>query len=339
MNLDIGWEYDNLDNLTKLHVSFDNLNTFRMVIGNQDRNINVLGSIYDVRIFSKGEDIFINSDDPIMIDKMNQVFKTLINIVSNNVVISERDIIYIAKLLDAMDASEILDLYTNRMLITKTVGGKPIYAKTINQRYYIQAINKNDLVFGIGPAGTGKTYVAVMNAISQLKDGTVKKLILTRPAVEAGENLGFLPGDLKEKIDPYLRPLYDALYEALGTKQTEEMIEKGIIEIAPLAYMRGRTLENAYVILDEAQNTTTNQMKLFLTRLGFNSKMIVTGDITQIDLPKKTGSGLIQAIQLLEQVDGIEIIRFKRVDVIRHPLVQKVLERYENYENKYRKLF
>ncbi|QMS86045.1 PhoH family protein [Candidatus Xianfuyuplasma coldseepsis] len=310
-----------------------------MVIGNQDRNISVLGSMYNIKIFSKGEDIYIDTNDEAMVDKMNQIFFVLMKIVNHNVVISERDIIYIAKLMEQMSADDIFELYTNRLLITKTVSGRPIYAKTLNQRHYIQAIKKNDLVFGIGPAGTGKTYVAVMNAISRLKDGSVKKLILTRPAVEAGENLGFLPGDLKEKIDPYLRPLYDALYEALGTKQTEEMIEKGIIEIAPLAYMRGRTLENAYVILDEAQNTTTNQMKLFLTRMGFNSKMVVTGDITQIDLPKKTNSGLVQAIHLLEAVDGIEIITFERVDVIRHPLVQKVLERYENYENKYRKLF
>jgi phosphate starvation-inducible PhoH-like protein len=310
-----------------------------MVIGNQDRNIKVLNAIFDTQIFSKGEDIFIDSDDQELVDRLNRVFKTLIDIVTSNVVISERDIIYIAKLLNKLSSEEIHELYTNRLLITKTISGKPVYAKTLNQRYYIQAIQKNDMVFGVGPAGTGKTYVAVMDAISHLKDGTVKKLILTRPAVEAGENLGFLPGDLKEKIDPYLRPLYDALYEALGTKQTEEMIEKGTIEIAPLAYMRGRTLENAYVILDEAQNTTMNQMKLFLTRLGFNSKMVITGDITQIDLPKKTNSGLVQAIHLLEHVDGIEIIQFERVDVIRHPLVQKVLERYENYENKYRKLF
>ena len=172
--------------------------------------------------------------------------------------------------------NEISDIYVNRILITKTVKGKPIYAKTLNQKHYIQAMHKNDLVFAIGPAGTGKTYVAVMHAVSKLKDGSIKKIILTRPAVEAGESLGFLPGDLKEKVDPYLRPLYDALNEAIGSKQTEELIEKGTIEIAPLAYMRGRTLENAYVILDEAQNTTTNQMKLFLTRLGFNSKMVVT---------------------------------------------------------------
>lgn len=310
-----------------------------MVIGSKDRNMKVLGSIFEMNVFSKGEDIFVDSADTQVVEVMEKIFSTLIQIATHNIVVNERDIIYIAKLVETMSIDEISDIYINRELITKTVSGKPIFAKTINQRHYIHAINKNDMVFAIGPAGTGKTYVAVMNAISKLKDGSVKKLILTRPAVEAGENLGFLPGDLKEKVDPYLRPLYDALYEALGTKQTEEMIEKGIIEIAPLAYMRGRTLEQAYVILDEAQNTTTNQMKLFLTRLGFNSKMVVTGDITQIDLPKKTSSGLVQAIHLLEHVEGISIIAFERVDVIRHPLVQKVLEKYENYENKYGKLF
>jgi phosphate starvation-inducible PhoH-like protein len=175
-----------------------------------------------------------------------------------------------------------------------------------------------------------------MNALAHLKDNTIQKIILTRPAVEAGEKLGFLPGDLKEKVDPYLRPLYDALYEVLGVKQTEELIEKGTIEIAPLAYMRGRTLEAAYVILDEAQNTTINQMKLFLTRLGFNSKMVVTGDVTQIDLPNKKESGLVHATTLLEGVRGIDVSRFEKVDVIRHPLVQEVIERYEDYERKHR---
>ena len=325
--------------LTKLEIKFRNLDSFRVVVGANDRNIKVLNSIFNVSIYTKGEEIFIDNKDSILVKTLEKVFQTLIIIASNNIIISERDVLYIAKLVDDFEPDYISDIYINRVQITKTFGGKPIFAKTINQKYYLQAINKNDLVFGIGPAGTGKTYVAVMNAISKLRDGSVKKIILTRPAVEAGENLGFLPGDLKEKIDPYLRPLYDALYEALGPKSTDDLIEKGTIEIAPLAYMRGRTLENAYVILDEAQNTTTNQMKLFLTRLGFNSKMVVTGDITQIDLPKKKGSGLVQAIEILKNVEGIKIIEFERVDVIRHPLVQKVLERYENYENKYSKLF
>lgn len=325
--------------MTKLQVKFTNLDSFRIVVGANDRNINVLNALFNISIFTKGEEIFINSKNEELINLLDNIFDTLIKVTMNNIVISERDVLYIAKLCEEMSPDDIADIYINRVLVTKTIGGKPIYAKTLNQKHYINAINKHDLVFGIGPAGTGKTYVAVMNAVSKLKDGSIKKIILTRPAVEAGESLGFLPGDLKEKVDPYLRPLYDALYEALGIKQTEELIEKGTIEIAPLAYMRGRTLENAYVILDEAQNTTTNQMKLFLTRLGFNSKMVVTGDITQIDLPKKTGSGLVQAVELLRKVDGISIIEFDRVDVIRHPLVQKVLERYENYENKYNKLF
>jgi len=322
-----------LVNLTKLITKFHNLDSFRVVMGSNDKNLKVLNSLFDIEIFTKGEEIFISSKDPKIIKLLEKIFETLIAIANSNIIISERDIIYIASLSSNKEIDEIVDIYVNRLFITKTFTGKPIYAKTINQSQYIKAINSNDLVFSIGPAGTGKTYVAVVNALAKLRDGAIKKIILTRPAVEAGENLGFLPGDLKEKVDPYLRPLYDALYEVLGKKQTEDLIEKGIIEIAPLAYMRGRTLENAYVILDEAQNTTYNQMKLFLTRLGFNSKMVVTGDITQIDLPKRMESGLVNSIKLLDGVVGIEIIRFERVDVIRHPLVQKVLEKYEEYEN------
>ncbi|MEO3111438.1 PhoH family protein, partial [Turicibacter sanguinis] len=194
---------------------------------------------------------------------------------------------------------------------------------------YYRKILDNDLVFGIGPAGTGKTYLAVVIGVSLLKKNIVRKIILTRPVVEAGENLGFLPGDLKEKVDPYLRPLYDALYDVLGLEQTEKMIERGIIEIAPLAYMRGRTLEDAYIILDEAQNTTKQQMKMFLTRLGFNSKMVVTGDETQIDLPKPVKSGLKHAKEILHDVKGIEFVQFETVDVVRHTLVQKIIESYE----------
>lgn len=316
--------------LTKLNSTFHNMDSFRAVLGNQDKNIKILNSMLNVDIFTKGEAIFVDTDDTVKLQKLEKIFETLIKIASNNIVMNERDVIYVAKLVDDLDVDEIIDLYLNRVLIVKTFSGKPIHAKTLNQKHYLKAINNNDLVFGIGPAGTGKTYVAVINAVSKLKEGHVKKIILTRPAVEAGESLGFLPGDLKEKVDPYLRPLYDALYEVLGTRQTDDLIEKGVIEIAPLAYMRGRTLDNAYVILDEAQNTTVNQMKLFLTRLGFNSKMVVTGDITQIDLPKHIGSGLVNACNLLKSVQGIEIITFERVDVIRHPLVQKVLEKYDN---------
>ena len=207
--------------------------------------------------------------------------------------------------------------------------GLMIKARTANQRRMVDSIGKNDVLFAIGPAGTGKTYTAVALAVRALKNKEIKRIILTRPAVEAGESLGFLPGDLKEKVDPYLRPLYDALYDMLGVEQTEKLMEKGVIEIAPLAYMRGRTLEDAYVILDEAQNTTDNQMKMFLTRLGFRSKMIVTGDISQIDLPRNTTSGLIRALDILEGVKGISFIHLSAMDVVRHPVVQRIIERYD----------
>ncbi len=325
--------------LKKLNVEFEDLESFRAVVGFNDRNLKVLNSLFATTIYTKGEEIFIDAKDQDKTVLLSKIFGVLIVIARHNLVINERDVIYISKLAEELNEEEIVSVYTDRVLITKTYNGKPIHAKTLNQKHYLYAINENDMVFSIGPAGTGKTYVAVVNAIAKLKQGEIKKIILTRPAVEAGENLGFLPGDLKEKVDPYLRPLYDALYEILGNKQTEEMIEKGIIEIAPLAYMRGRTLENAYVILDEAQNATLNQMKLFLTRLGFNSKMVITGDITQIDLPNKHNSGLIQASNLLKDINGISIIYFEKIDVIRHPLVQKVLARYEDYENKYSKLF
>lgn len=217
--------------------------------------------------------------------------------------------------------------------ITKNVKGKSIRVKTLGQKAYISAIKSNDLVFGIGPAGTGKTYLAVVMAVNALKKGEVKRIILTRPAVEAGESLGFLPGDLKEKVDPYLRPLYDALHDVLGAEHTLRLIERETIEIAPLAYMRGRTLDDAFVILDEAQNTTAAQMKMFLTRLGFGSKMVITGDITQIDLPKGVTSGLYVAEKLLVDVNGISFVHLKQSDVVRHPLVQKIIEAYEKSDS------
>ncbi|MDF0096584.1 PhoH family protein, partial [Staphylococcus pseudintermedius] len=221
----------------------------------------------------------------------------------------------------------LIDLYEEE--ITKDAFGKTIRAKTMGQRMYIHAMKNNDLVFGIGPAGTGKTFLAVVFAAKALRAGQVKRLVLTRPAVEAGESLGFLPGDLKEKVDPYLRPLYDGLNTVLGTEQTARLIERGVIEIAPLAYMRGRTLEDAFVILDEAQNTTHAQMKMFLTRLGFGSKMVVTGDKTQIDLPRGVKSGLIEAEQRLKNIKGLAIQHLDQADVVRHPLVGQIISRYE----------
>jgi phosphate starvation-inducible PhoH-like protein len=218
--------------------------------------------------------------------------------------------------------------------IGKNVKGKTIRVKTLGQSQYISAIKKNDLVFGIGPAGTGKTYLAVVMAVNALKNGHVQRIILTRPAVEAGESLGFLPGDLKEKVDPYLRPLYDALHDVLGTEHTQRLIERGVIEIAPLAYMRGRTLDDAFVILDEAQNTTMAQMKMFLTRLGFGSKMVITGDISQIDLPKGAQSGLAAVSKILTNVKGISFVHLEQSDVVRHPLVGRIIQAYEQADQK-----
>jgi len=272
----------------------------------------------------------IDTQDQKVIEDLTRIFHVLIKLIRNNIAFGERDIIYIKQLLSESSEEEILSLFINRIEIIKTFNGKPIYPKTLNQKRYVRAIEKSTIIFGIGPAGTGKTYLAVLSALKKLKENVIKRVILTRPAVEAGENLGFLPGDLKEKVDPYLRPLYDAMYEILGVKQTTEFIEKGIIEIAPLAYMRGRTLDNAYVILDEAQNTTINQMKLFLTRLGFGSKMIVTGDITQSDLPRNMISGLVKASEILKEIDSVDILYFNEKDVVRHPLVQTIIKRFEN---------
>jgi phosphate starvation-inducible PhoH-like protein len=275
-------------------------------------------------------DLMIATKNEEIIDHVKKILRILLQLVKRNTVFNERDVIYIHNLLAEASPEEIMDLFIGRKEIIKTFSGKPIYAKTLNQKRYLEAIEKKTVTLGIGPAGTGKTYLAVLIGLRKLKDNQIRKLVLTRPAVEAGENLGFLPGDLKEKVDPYLRPLYDAMYEILGVKLTEEYIEKGIIEIAPLAYMRGRTLENAFVILDEAQNTTINQMKLFLTRLGFGSKMVVTGDITQSDLPPKVPSGLVTAAAILQDVDDIEILHFSKIDVVRHPLVQTIIQRFED---------
>ena len=303
------------------------------ILGTNDKYLKLLSRLYHVELYTSNNQIMVDSHDLVILSELERIFNLLKLFVKRNIFFNERDIIYIHNLIKQVSDDEISDLFINRKEVIKTFSGKPVYAKTINQKKYVEAIEKSTLVFGIGPAGTGKTYLAVLIGIKKLREGTVKQLILTRPAVEAGENLGFLPGDLMEKVDPYIRPLYDALYEIMGHKQTEELIAKGTIEIAPLAYMRGRTLENAYVILDEAQNTTINQMKLFLTRLGFGSKMIVTGDITQSDLPKNAESGLVKASKILTDINDVDILYFDNIDVVRHPLVQTILKRFENAQN------
>ena len=294
--------------------------------GVKDENLEVLEDHFQVEISLRGDEMSIVGSQQ-QIEKTKKVIYSLLKLIVSGVSISRRDVIYAQKLVEKDKLDQLSELY--HIKIARTYNGKLIYPKTLGQKSYYYALKNNDVVFGIGPAGTGKTYLAVVFAVAALKNNEVKKIILTRPAVEAGEKLGFLPGDLKEKVDPYLRPLYDALYDMLGVEQTEKLMEKGVIEIAPLAYMRGRTLEDAYVILDEAQNTTDNQMKMFLTRLGFRSKMIVTGDISQIDLPRNTTSGLIRALDILEGVKGISFIHLSAMDVVRHPVVQRIIERYD----------
>ena len=294
--------------------------------GLKDENLEVLEDHFQVEISLRGDEMTLVGEKE-NLEKTKKVIFSLLKLIVSGVSISRRDVVYAQKLVEKDKLDQLSELY--HIKIARTYNGKLIYPKTLGQKSYYYALKNNDVVFGIGPAGTGKTYLAVVFAVAALKNNEVKKIILTRPAVEAGESLGFLPGDLKEKVDPYLRPLYDALHDMLGVEQTEKLIEKGVIEIAPLAYMRGRTLEDAYVILDEAQNTTDNQMKMFLTRLGFRSKMIVTGDISQIDLPRNTTSGLVRALDILEGVKGISFIHLSAMDVVRHPVVQRIIERYD----------
>ncbi len=298
--------------------------------GIQDSNLKILEQEYQLQITFRGDAFYVVVHDEQLYLKFDEVMRSLLALLDKGIRVSKRDVVYAIKLQKQNSLDNLQQLYD--IAITKTNSGKMIYPKTIGQKGYYLALKKKDVVFAMGSAGTGKTYLAVVFAVDALKKNLVKKIILTRPAVEAGESLGFLPGDLKEKVDPYLRPLYDALHDMLGVEQTERLIEKGVIEIAPLAYMRGRTLEDAYVILDEAQNTTENQMKMFLTRLGFNSKMIITGDESQVDLPKGVKSGLISAYYTLQGVKGIEFIKLTALDVVRHPVVQRIIERYQEKE-------
>jgi phosphate starvation-inducible PhoH-like protein len=314
----------------KLNVVINDLKDQQNIVGVKNNNIKVIEEVLELAVTLRGEEIFVDTEDETKLDLLEKLFDTLLKVSKLNYTITERDVMYIITSLEHEDCDKLLELYNKPLIVGKKFNGKNVVPKTLNQRQYVLNLFNKDIIFGVGPAGTGKTYLAVMYAVSLLKEGSVKKIILTRPAVEAGESLGYLPGDLKEKIAPYLRPLYDALYDALGYEVATELIEKEIIEIAPLAYMRGRTLEGACILLDEAQNTTTKQMKMFLTRLGFKSKMIITGDISQIDLPKGVKSGLTEAISILRGINEIGITEFSKDDVIRHLLVAKILARYES---------
>ena len=296
------------------------------LFGPQDTYLKLIERQFKARIDSREEEIAVHGPQQ-ETDQLEHLFDVLLQLVRNGYNLTERDVQYALELAKDFRADQLLDLFKGEIALT--FRGKPIRPKTIGQKHYVTTIKKKDIVFGIGPAGTGKTYLAVVLAVTALKEGLVKRIVLSRPAVEAGESLGFLPGDLQEKVDPYLRPLYDALYDIMGTDQVAKALERGLIEIAPLAYMRGRTLEDAFIILDEAQNTTPEQMKMVLTRLGFGSKMVITGDVTQIDLPRGKKSGLVEARLILNGISDIGFVTFAEEDVVRHSLVQKIIVAYE----------
>ncbi|MFD1317699.1 PhoH family protein [Loigolactobacillus zhaoyuanensis] len=296
------------------------------LMGNQDKNLALLEDGLQVTLNAFGNEIKITGTSAAT-SQTYAVLTNLLQLLGQGIAVSAEDVVSAIKMATRGTLEYFQDLYATELI--KNRRGKPIRVKNFGQRQYVQAAQHNDVTFGIGPAGTGKTYLAVVMAVAALKSGTVEKIILTRPAVEAGESLGFLPGDLKEKVDPYLRPIYDALYDILGAEHTTRLMDRGVIEIAPLAYMRGRTLDNAFVILDEAQNTTPAQMKMFLTRLGFGSKMIVNGDITQIDLPRSANSGLVQAQRILQDIDHITFVSFSAADVVRHPVVASIIAAYD----------
>lgn len=301
------------------------------LFGKFDENIKIVEGEFPVEIVLRDGRLAIIGDDA-SVQLAEKLIYKLIEIINKQKRLTKQAIRYAIQLVLNGEEERLRELLDDIVCITAS--GKIIKPKTLGQKRYIDSIRNNDIVFGIGPAGTGKTYLAMAMAVNAFKNKEVNRIILTRPAVEAGEHLGFLPGDLKDKVDPYLRPVYDALFDILGAETYMKLAEKGLIEVAPLAYMRGRTLDSAYVILDEAQNTTDEQMKMFLTRLGFGSKAIITGDITQIDLAKGKSSGLVTVSKILKDIPGIEFIYLSKHDVVRHPLVQKIIEAYERFEKK-----
>lgn len=307
-------------------INVDNVDEISALFGNYDDNINIIQRQYGVAVLSRGTDIRISGEED-NVRRAGSAVKALLELIKRGEVINEQSIRYVSSLVDEGESEQAVKLADGGICVT--TGGKVVKAKTLGQKNYVKAIEKNTIVMGVGPAGTGKTYLAVAMAVKAFKAHEVNKIILTRPAVEAGEKLGFLPGDLQNKVDPYLRPLYDALFDMFGAEAFARHMEKGTIEVAPLAYMRGRTLDDSFIILDEAQNTTREQIKMFLTRLGFNSKMVITGDITQIDLPDSHKSGLIDAMRILKNVDDIAIMHFTEKDVVRHKLVQEIIKAYE----------
>jgi phosphate starvation-inducible PhoH-like protein len=301
------------------------------LFGSFDENVKMIEESLGVNIIARGNELKIHGNED-RVKHAEKLINNLLEMVSRGEKLNAQNISYSIGLIMAGEEEKIIDLVNEVICVTHK--GKQIKSKTLGQKLYVEAMGKNDIVFGIGPAGTGKTYLAIAMAVRAMRNREITRIILTRPAVEAGEKLGFLPGDLQDKVDPYLRPLYDALYDILGSETYLKYRERGVIEVAPLAYMRGRTLDDSFIILDEAQNTTPEQMKMFLTRMGFGSKIVVTGDITQIDLPSGKSSGLVEATKILRGIKGIEIINLTEKDVVRHSLVQKIILAYEKHHDK-----
>lgn len=314
--------------MAEKNISVSGMDCIHSVFGNFDENINIIQREYNVSVYSRNGEIIINGAEA-NVDAAAAVIDSLEKMFNKGEVINDQSVRYVIIAVNDGMQQQLENLSSDCVCMTFT--GKPVKPKTIGQKKYVDSIRHNTIVFGIGPAGTGKTYLAVALAVRAFKNHEIQRIILTRPAVEAGEKLGFLPGDLQNKVDPYLRPLYDALFDMMGAEAFQRNQEKGVIEVAPLAYMRGRTLDDSFIILDEAQNTTPEQMKMFLTRLGFNSKMVITGDVTQIDLADNKKSGLIEASKVLRNIEGVEQIKFSEKDVVRHKLVQDIVKAYERY--------
>ncbi len=312
-------------------INIDRMEHAVSLFGSFDENIRNIEKEYSVAVVSRGSDLKITGEAE-GVAKAVRAINGLLSLINKGEALTEQNVRYVMTLVGEGNEGQIATMGNDCVCITSR--GKPVKPKTLGQKKYIEAIKDNTIVFGIGPAGTGKTYLAVAMAVNAFRAKEVNRIILTRPAVEAGEKLGFLPGDLQQKVDPYLRPLYDALFDMLGAENFQKYQERGSIEVAPLAYMRGRTLDDSFVILDEAQNTTPEQMKMFLTRLGFNSKMVITGDVTQIDLPDGKRSGLVEVIKILKNVEDIENVTFNDKDVVRHRLVQDIVKAYAKYEER-----
>ena len=308
-------------------INLDRIEQAAELFGSFDGNMRLVEQKYGVSLVFRDQELKISGEDPEAVDKAARVVRSLITLIGGGETLTEQNIRYCMQMVEEDSEDKVARLAGDCICITSK--GKPVKPKTVGQRTYCDSIKENTITIGVGPAGTGKTYLAVAMAVTAFRAQQVNRIILTRPAVEAGEKLGFLPGDLQQKVDPYLRPLYDALFDMLGAETYQRYVERGNIEVAPLAYMRGRTLDDSFIILDEAQNTTGEQMKMFLTRLGFNSKMVITGDVTQIDLPEGKKSGLKEAVRILRGIDDIAVFRFTEKDVVRHRLVQDIIKAYE----------